>query len=188
VIFTSDNGPTSVGSTTPYRGLKGDMYEGGIRVPFIARWPGHIGEGTVSDQFCSTLDLFPTISALAGAVSDPGVILDGHDIWPVMTQMAESLRGEQFWELRGARAARVDTWKWILKAPRFTIPSEYAVGELYDLSNDPGEQHDLAAENPEMLRMVRERWESWMDEVASSEPRGPFSHTYFDLLGYPGQP
>ena len=188
VIVTSDNGPTSVGRATPFRGQKGDMYEGGIRVPFIARWPGWIGEGTTSDEFCSTLDLFPTISALAGARSNPDVILDGYDIWSVLTEMARSPRHEQYWELRGARAARVDNWKWVLESPRFTIPAEDAVGMLYDLSDDPSEQKDLAVENPEILRMVREKWESWMDEMASSEPRGPFSHSYFELLGYPRRP
>jgi arylsulfatase A-like enzyme len=185
VIFTSDNGPTSIGRSTPYRGTKGDMTEGGIRVPFIARWPGRIGAGTASDEFCSTLDLFPTIGYIAGARLDPANTLDGFDIWPVLAEQKKSARQEQFWELRGARAARVGKWKWILKSPRFTIPPAEAVGELYDLSQDPGEQTDLAAENPEVLEMVQERWALWMDEMASSEPRGPFSHSYFELLGFP---
>jgi arylsulfatase A-like enzyme len=185
VIFTSDNGPTSVGQTAPYRGTKGDMTEGGIRVPFIARWPTRIPAGTVSNEFCSTLDLFPTIQNIAGVRSDPAIILDGFDIWPVLAELRESPREEQFWELRGARAAHVGNWKWILESPRFRIPPADAEGELYDLSADPGEQENLAVKNPEVLRAVRERWESWMDEMSSSETRGPFSHSYFELLGYP---
>jgi len=187
VIFTSDNGPTSVGRAVPYRGTKGDMTEGGIRVPFIARWPGRIGGGTVSDEFCSTLDLFPTIRNIAGAGAESEIELDGFDILPVLAELKKSPRNEQFWELRGSRAARVGDWKWILASPRFEIPPEGAVGELYDLANDPGEQQDLAAENPEALKMVRERWDFWMDEMAASEPRGPFSQSYFTLLGYPRQ-
>jgi arylsulfatase A-like enzyme len=184
VIFTSDNGPTRLGETGGYRGLKGDLYEGGIRVPFIARWPGRIAEGTSSDEFCSTLDLFPTLQSIAGA-SFETIKLDGFNILPVLTEAARSPRERQFWELRGARAARVDNWKWILKSPRFAIPPIDAPGELFDLANDPGEQNDLAAERPEQLRMIREAWESWMDEIALSEPRGPFSHSYFELLGFP---
>jgi uncharacterized sulfatase len=185
VIFTSDNGPTRLGSAAPYRGTKGDVTEGGIRVPFIARWPGRIRAGVTSDEFCSTLDLFPTLRALSGAAADPSLVLDGYNILPVLTELAKSPRQEQFWELRGRRAAHVGRWKWVLESPRFTIPPEDAVGELYDLSVDPGEQNDLADEKPDVLKMVRERWESWMDEMARSEPRGPFSHDYFDLLGYP---
>jgi arylsulfatase A-like enzyme len=184
VIFTSDNGPTRVGETGGFRGRKGDMYEGGIRVPFIARWPGRISAGGISDEFCSTLDLFPTLQFLAGTTS--GVIeLDGYDIWPVLSENAHSDRDKQFWELRGARAARVNNWKWILRSPRFTIPPADAPGELYDISSDPGEQDNLAEKMPGELRMMREEWESWMDEMALSEPRGPFSRSYFELLGYP---
>jgi arylsulfatase A-like enzyme len=185
VIFTSDNGPTSVGRTTPYRGRKGELTEGGIRVPFIARWPGRIPEGTVSAEFCSTLDLFPTVAKIARARVDPAIVLDGFDIWPVLTELKPSPRNEQFWELRGARAARVGNWKWILESPRFTIPPAEGVGELYNLAQDPGEEENLAAENREVLDRIRERWDSWMDEMALSEPRGPFSQSYFTLLGYP---
>lgn len=185
VIFTSDNGPSGLGNAAPYRGTKGDVTEGGIRVPFIARWPGRIRAGVTSDEFCSTLDLFPTLRALSGAAADPSLVLDGYNILPVLTELAKSPRHEQFWELRGRRAAHVGRWKWVLESPRFTIPPEDAVGELYDLSVDPGEQNNLADEKPDVLKMIRERWESWMDEMARSEPRGPFSHDYFDLLGYP---
>ena len=185
VIFTSDNGPTGLGSASPYRGTKGDVTEGGIRVPFIARWPGKIRAGISSDEFTSTLDLFPTLRVLAGAAADPLIVLDGYNILPVLTELATSPRREQFWELRGRRAAHVGRWKWLLNSPRFTIPPEDAPGELYDLSTDPGERNNLADKNPEVLKMIRERWDSWMNEMARSEPRGPFSHHYFELLGYP---
>ena len=186
VIFASDNGTTSVGSNLPLRGLKGDMYEGGIRVPFIARWPGRIPKGAASGEFCSTLDMFPTLLHVAGEKPPAQTILDGSNILPVLTDRAPSPRKEQFWELRAARAARVGNWKWVLEARRFTPPPDDAPGELYDLSSDIGEKRNLAAEKPDVLREVRGRWVSWMNEMARSEPRGPFaSREYFRLLGFP---
>jgi arylsulfatase A-like enzyme len=185
VVFSSDNGATRVGRNTPMRGQKGDMYEGGIRIPFIARWPGRISSGIASDEFCGTLDLFRAFLSVAGADPSPEIKLDGYDILPVLTEQAASQRKEQCWELRGARAARVDNWKWVLRSRRYTVPPPDAPGELYDLSADLGEQHDLAAEKPEVLQMVQERWSSWMDEMARSEHRGPFSRDYFRILGYP---
>jgi arylsulfatase A-like enzyme len=186
VIFASDNGATSIGRNKPYRGLKGEMYEGGIRVPCIARWPGRIQPGGSSDEFASTLDMFPTFLRVAGAEPPPNLKLDGYDILPVLTRGGASPRREQFWELRGARAARVDDWKWVLETARGVLPSEGASGELYDLSTDPGEQRDLAKERPEVLKRVRERWRAWMNDMATAEPRGPFaSREYFRVLGFP---
>ncbi|MDA2937787.1 sulfatase-like hydrolase/transferase [Acidobacteria bacterium AH-259-A15] len=185
VIFTSDNGASTVGRNTPLRGSKGDMYEGGFRVPFIARWPGRIAKGKVSHEFCSTLDLFPAFLALAGVEPPEGLIVDGYNILPVLTDQAKSPRKEHFWELQGSRAARVGNWKWVLESPNWLAPPKDATGELFDLSADPSEEHDLAAKKPEVLKQLKARWESWMNEMANSEPRGPFSNTYFELLGFP---
>lgn len=185
VVFASDNGATKIGSNLPFRGFKGQMYEGGIRVPFIARWPGQIPEGESSDAFCSTMDLFRMFLEAAGArVSDaPG--FDGHECLNVLTRQASSPRKDHFWELRGSRAARAGHWKWVLHTDRYTVPPPEATGELYDLAADPGEQQDLAMSRPEILEMMQDRWAGWMDEMARSEHRGPFSRDYFRLLGFP---
>jgi len=186
VIFASDNGATSIGRNKPFRGWKGEMYEGGIRTPGIARWPGRIPKGVSCDEFCGTLDLFPSFVRLAGAAPARDVKLDGYDILPVLTEGARSARKEQFWELRGSRAARIDEWKWVLESKRGELPPDDAPGELFDLEVDPGETRNLADDKPEVLRMVRGRWIAWMNEMAKSEPRGPFSsREYFRVLGFP---
>jgi arylsulfatase A-like enzyme len=186
VVFSSDNGATAVGRNKPYRGGKGDMYEGGIRVPGIARWPGRVPNAASCNSFCGTLDLFPTFLKLAGAEPAKDAGLDGHDIVPVLTKGAPSTRKDQFWELRGSRGARIGDWKWVLHTKRGVLPPADAPGELYNLEADPGETRNLASDKADVLRMVRERWNEWMDEMAKSPPRGPFaSREYFRLLGFP---
>jgi arylsulfatase A-like enzyme len=178
VIFFSDNGGTGPGKRAnngPLREGKSSVFEGGIRVPFIARWPGHIPAGTVSDAFITSLDLFPTFIALAGAPR-PDVILDGFDIMAVLRGQAESPRKEMFWlHEHGAndivqRAARVGQWKWV-EAHR----NGQVKGGLFDLSVDIGEKHDLSRDKPEILKKVKARYDAWDWEMNHLlEPHGPF--------------
>ncbi len=181
VIFTTDQG---AGSNEPLRGGKGNFYEGGVRTPFVAKWPGHIPAGSVSDEFCSTLDLFPTFLSIAETNRPENVILDGFDMIPVLTQSGESMRNEHYWELRGKRGARVGKWKWVLETgERWVLPDD-DTGALFDLSEDIEEQQNLAEDRPEILRAIKAKWDNWMNEMVAAEPRGPFSKAYFDKLGY----
>ncbi|HKJ69884.1 MAG TPA: sulfatase-like hydrolase/transferase [bacterium] len=181
VMFTADQG---AGSNDPLRGGKGNFYEGGIRTPFVAKWPGHIPAGAVSDEFCSTLDLFPTFLSVAETQPPENIILDGYDILPVLTELGESMRNKQFWELRGKRGARIGQWKWVLDTEdRWVFPDD-ETGQLFDLSTDKEEQHNLATERPDVLKAIKAEWDNWMIEMAAAEPRGPFSKAYFDKLGY----
>ncbi|MBI4873026.1 MAG: sulfatase-like hydrolase/transferase [Acidobacteria bacterium] len=165
VIFTSDNGGSGPGHNGPLRGAKAQMFEGGIRVPVIARWPGRIPKGTVSKEFASTLEFFPTFLAAAGASPPPGVILDGFNLLPVLEGKAKSSRKEFFWQRRGDKAARVDQWKWV---------ESQKGGGLFDLASDLGEKTDLSASRPDVLRQVKARWAAWRKEMNQCEPRGPF--------------
>jgi len=165
IVFTSDNGGPGVGDNSPLRSGKGRMFEGGVRVPFIARWPGHIPAGTVSGEFCSTLELFPTFLAAAGAPPPEGVILDGFNMLPVLSGRAGSPRTELFWEWRYSKAARVGNFKWV-ESPKG--------GGLFDLAADIGERRDLSAEKPEVLHKLLSRWTTWKKEMDEAEPRGPF--------------
>jgi len=181
ILFISDNGG---GDVSPLRGGKGTMYEGGIRVPFLAKWPGRIPENVVSDEFCSTLDLFPTFVSIAGSKLPKNVIYDGYDIMSVLAHKQKSRRNKQFWELRGKRAARVGKWKWVMETKeRYSLPVQKNA-ELFDLSADISESKNLAQEKPDVLAEMQAHWESWIKEMAASEPRGPYSKAYFDLLGY----
>jgi arylsulfatase len=137
VFFTSDNGPTFAGgvdaeffeSAGPLRGLKQDLYEGGIRVPLIARWPGTVAAGTVSDHVSSFTDYLPTLTALAGASTPDNI--DGVSMLPTLEDRAEEQRQHEhlYWEYRGAQGVRLGDWKGF----RNSVTDEI---ELYDLSTD----------------------------------------------------
>jgi arylsulfatase A-like enzyme len=165
VVFLSDNGGAGNGGNAPLRGGKAAMFEGGIRVPFIARWPGKLPAGRVCDDFLSALELFPTLASAAGAELDRGVKLDGFDMLPVLQGAKHPARAEMFWQWRGERAARAGNWKWV---------EDGKGGGLFDLSADPAEARDLLKDRPEMASKVKDRFEAWRREMEAAEPRGPF--------------
>ena len=168
VMFTSDNGPHREGgadpaffkSSGPLRGIKRDLYEGGIRVPNIARWTGTIPAGRVSDHPWAHWDVLPTLADLARAKTPAG--LDG-------MSMRRALRGDRqpshpflYWEFheRGfQQAMRMGRWK----AVRLKTG---AALELYDLEADPGEQRDVAAAHPDVVRKMEMSLETARTESA----------------------
>lgn len=165
VLFLSDNGGSGNGGNAPLRGSKSTMWEGGLRVPFIAAWPGKLPAGKVTDEFLTSLELVPTLLSLTGAQPPQGVTLDGFDMLPVLQGKMASPRKEMFWQRRADKAARFENWKWV----------ESAKGSgLFDLSQDLGEKHDLSAEKPEVARDMRERFAAWRAAMDATEPRGPF--------------
>ncbi|HRH98300.1 MAG TPA: sulfatase-like hydrolase/transferase, partial [Prosthecobacter sp.] len=158
-------GGSGNGGNAPLKGSKSTMWEGGLRVPFIARWPGKLPAGKVTDEFLTSLEFVPTLLAAAGTQGPEGVKLDGFDMLPILRGEAKSPRREMFWQRRGDKAARFQNWKWL----------ESAKGNgLYDVSTDIGETHDLTAEKPEIATMMRERFAAWRAEMDATEPRGPF--------------
>lgn len=164
-LFMSDNGGSGNGGNAPLKGSKSTMWEGGLRVPFIARWPDKLPAGKVTDEFLTSLELVPTLLAVVGFNAPAGVKLDGFDMLPVLRGEAKSSRNEMFWQRRADKAARVGNWKWL----------ESAKGSgLYDLSTDIGETRDLSREKPEVVKMMQEKFTRWQNEMDASEPRGPF--------------
>ncbi len=159
VLFTSDNGPTFNGgtdseffaSTAGLRGLKGSLYEGGLRVPLLARWPGRVAAGTTSALPCGFQDLLPTLAELVGAPRPHGV--DGKSFLP--TLLGEDWRQRPhrpfYWELGRQQALLVGDWKLVRRSTKDGLQEE-----LYDLAADPAESRDLAAERPEVLGRLRE--------------------------------
>ncbi len=165
VLFLSDNGGSGNGGNAPLKGSKSTMWEGGLRVPFLIRWPGRVPAGVVTGEFLTTLEIVPTLLAATGAPAPDGVVLDGFDMLPVLRGEKPSPRTEMFWQRRGDKAARVENWKWV----------ESSKGNgLFDLSHDAGEEHDLSSEKPEILKMMEERFARWRQEMDETEPRGPF--------------
>lgn len=165
VLFMSDNGGSGNGGNAPLRGSKSTMWEGGLRVPFIMRWPGKVPAGKVTDEFLTTLEIVPTLLAATGAAAPPGVTLDGFDMLPVLRSEKPSARTEMFWQRRADKAARVGHWKWL----------DSAKGKgLYDLATDPGETQDLSQENPAVVKLMQTRFAAWKKAMDATEPRGPF--------------
>ena len=165
LLFLSDNGGSGNGGNAPLRGAKSSMWEGGLRVPFIANWPGKLPAGRVTDEFLTGLEILPTLLAATGATAPPGLKLDGHDMLPVLRGEAKSPREAMFWQRRSDKAARVGKWKWIESTKG---------GGLFDLEADPAEKHDLSREKPEMAQKLKTQFEAWRAEMDASEPRGPF--------------
>lgn len=159
VLFSSDNGPHMEGGADPdyfnsngiYKGFKRDLYEGGIRVPFLVRWPGQVPAGTVSEQVGAFWDLFPSFAELAG-VSCPDY-LDGISLVPSFLEDGKQKQHAylywEFHERKGRVAIRKGDWKGI----RYDL-NDNPDGplELYDLKSDPGEENNVADQNPELVK------------------------------------
>lgn len=167
VIFLSDNGGSGGADNSPLRGHKGQTWEGGIRVPCLVRWPaGGVPDGKVCDEFLSSLELLPSLAVATGASVPQDIVLDGYDWWPALRGDADSPRREMFWKRRDLTAARIGDWKWV----------DMGEGKegLFDLAGDPGETTDLSADQPQQLKLLRGRYQAWLDEMDAAEPRGPF--------------
>ena len=165
VIFVSDNGAGGGGDSGPLRGRKGQMFEGGVRVPFLIRWPGQIEPGTVCGEFLSALEVFPTLVRAAGADLPEGIELDGFDMLPVVQGRRETQRDSMFWERQGEYGARLGKWK--------LVSSRRGSG-LFDLSEDIGESRDLREKLPAVRKRVQDRYEEWVKAMRDAQPRGPF--------------
>ena len=166
VFFTSDNGPHQEGgadpeffnSNGPLKGMKRELYEGGIRVPTIAWWPGTIQVGAESDHISAFWDFLPTACEIADIPIN--FRTDGISYLPAMTGGMQRQHEFLYWEFmeRGGRqAVRQDNWK----AVRYNMSDDpNAPLELYDLSNDIGEEHDLATEHPAAVEAIKSLMEA----------------------------
>jgi len=175
VFFASDNGagypPKFFQSSGPLRGMKRDMYEGGLRSPSIARWPDRIKAGVVSEQVWAFWDLLPTLAELTGQKPPPN--LDGVSILPALLEGKAVEHPPLYFEFheRGFTvAARIGDWKAVRLGTKLPI-------ELYDMKSDAAEQHDMAAEHPdvvmrfeEFLRTARTESEVW--PIREDRPQG----------------
>jgi len=162
VFFTSDNGPHAEGgndpaffdSNGPLRGIKRDLYEGGIRVPLIVRWPGQIKAGNVSHLPSAFWDFLPTAADLAGAESPAGI--DGISYLPELLGKKQRNHEYLYWEFApqgGKQAVRMGNWKGV----RLNVHDDpNGPIELYDLDTDLGEQHNIAGDHPDIVAQIEE--------------------------------
>jgi arylsulfatase A-like enzyme len=169
VVFTSDNGPLlergeRLTTTEPLRGSKLELYEGGVRVPFLVRWPGHVPAGAASAVPVVSMDLYPTLLAIAG-VAPPGGPSDGLDLAPLFGGATALPRSRlHFFQphRESAAALRDGDWKLVHFFGRHS--------ELYDLARDPGERHDLAAAEPERARALERDLLAWIEASGAPLP------------------
>ena len=155
VIFTSDNGPHSEGghqhdyfdANGPLRGFKRDLYEGGIRAPTIAWWPGTIQAGTISNEPLAAYDWFPTACELAGLASPPGI--DGLSYAPTLLGKPQKSHEYLFWSYGAKKAVRKQNWKAV-------IPGKSKPLELYDVTKDIGETTNIAQQHPDVVAEMQQ--------------------------------
>ncbi len=172
IIWHSDNGGTTdarlagEGRTAEppcdngeLKGGKGSNYEGGTRVPALVNWPGHIKPGSEVKEMMHVVDMFPTLTKLAGAPQGEGKPLDGIDIWPALTEGKPVGREELVYNIEPFRAAvRKGDWKLVWKT---IVPSRI---ELFNIANDPNEQTNLADKQPDKVKELQARVEQLAGE------------------------
>ena len=184
VLFSSDNGPedifilnaghSGVGSTGPLRGRKRSLYEGGVRTPFIVRWPGRIPAGRIDDtSVVSAVDFMPTVCRVTGAAMPAGHISDGEDVSDILFGQTRARTRPLMWEWRFNIAGHVwnrspqlairdGDWKLLMNPDRSRI-------ELYDIPRDPMQVSNRAEKNPEVIAQLSEKVLAWKAQL----PPGP---------------
>jgi arylsulfatase A-like enzyme len=173
IFFASDNGPHNeggaraafFGSSGPLRGIKRDMYEGGIRVPMIVRWTGTIRPGQVSDFPWAFWDFLPTAAEIAGAKERVPLNIDGQSVLPTLLGKKQPPHEFFYWEFheKGSKqAVRMGDWKAVRLAMNQPV-------ELYDLRNDIGETRNVASEHPDVVAKI----EAYLKTARTDSPKWP---------------
>jgi arylsulfatase A-like enzyme len=204
VIFTSDNGPwigwvKDLTSAGPLRGSKGSTWEGGMRVPTVARWPGRIPAGTACDAVCGTIDLLPTFVKLAGGAVPEQPVIDGRDISGLLLGTSDQSPREShyYFSRQNLDAVRQGKWKLAVApqpermgkgAPQ--LPASMDKPRLYNLETDIGETTDVAAEHPEVVETLRGLAARMASELIDpqSPARRPAGHVEDPTTLYPVKP
>jgi arylsulfatase A-like enzyme len=203
VVFTTDNGPWLVkgadsGSAGPLRGGKGSTWEGGVRVPTIAWWPGKIAPGTSVDAIAGTIDLLPTAVSVAGGSVSPQPVIDGRDLSPLLLgKTKDSPRGVHYYfSGYNLQAVRQGPWKLAIKAQNETMgrdalpDANTSEPRLYNLDQEIGEKTNVASAHPEVVKTLSALAESMSGEIGGQNPtaRRPSGIVKNPSLLYPAEP
>jgi arylsulfatase A-like enzyme len=166
VVFMSDNGAIPVGRNAPLRGFKSSVWEGGIRMPCMARLPGVIRPGSTTTQVGLGMDWLPTILAAAGAQAPVGKKMDGMNLLPVLSGEKEPFSRVVFWRYKRLqarrKAVRCGDWKYVWETGK---------DELHNLADDPSESKDLLAARPEIAADLRKKLAAWEEDVQAPRLR-----------------
>jgi len=171
VIFASDNGGYN-GDNRPLRGFKGMLYEGGIRVPWIVRWPGTVQPGTTHSTPVISLDCYPTLLEAAGLPPTPGHPLDGKSLLPLLTQSPGFERDTLYFHYPNYAFHKQNRLGSAIREGDYKLIKNYDDDslELYDLRNDIGEKSNLAAQSPELAKRLAEKLDTWLRESDARLP------------------
>src|SRR5208282_4711223 len=180
VIFTSDNGGERYADTWPFTGRKTELLEGGLRIPAIVSWPGHIPAGRVSEQVTANMDWLPTLLAAAGTAPDPAYPSDGMNLLPHLTEGAAVLERKLFWRYKALwqRAARIGDWKY-LKILDNTF--------LFNVVDDPLERANMKERRKDIYDRLVGEWNAWnatmLPETATSFTENFTGADFADHIG-----
>ena len=166
VVFTSDNGGERYSYIWPFAFQKTFLWEGGIRVPAIVRWPGVIPDHRTTNQAAITMDWTATFLAVTGAKADPAYPLDGTNLIGVCTGEQAPFDRTLFWRTASYDAARMGNWKYLI---------ENNTEHLFDLSKDPGEKFELKEKEPAVFAKIQSAYKDWNQKVLprpAAAPRG----------------
>jgi arylsulfatase A-like enzyme len=164
VIFCSDNGATTLGSNGALRGFKATNFEGGHRVPCVVQWPGHIDAGNESTQLMVSMDLFPTLSGMAGVKLPKRLKLDGIDLSEIILAKKESIERSMVWNGTTIRRGR---WKFMASQKGLAVDS------LFDLSAEVDESTNLINRYPDIAQSFRRELELWINDMDKTEMPQP---------------
>ncbi|WP_339729008.1 sulfatase [uncultured Gimesia sp.] len=167
IIFLSDNGANKKGSNGKLRGFKGNVWEGGHRVPAIACWPGRITAGSVCEETVISIDLMPTILELAQATLPDDHQLDGVSLVHLLKEQQKLKPRSVFWDYNGRSAVRQGPWKLVLNQ------NHKAPVELFNLQDDLAESNNLAVKNPERVQQMQAAFADWKKEVTQTATLQP---------------
>ena len=177
VLFMVDNGPNGRRFVGGMRGMKSEVYEGGIRSPLLAHWPGRLEAGHDDDRVTAHIDLMPTILEACGVAPPEDLTLDGRSAWPLLTGAAtdwddrtlyiQAHRGNQPVRYHNF-AARNQRWKLVHATGFGSETMKDRPFELYDMQADPLELSDVAAEHPEVVERMKREYDAWFDDVGST--------------------
>jgi arylsulfatase A-like enzyme len=202
VLFTSDNGGTPRSVNAPLRGFKASTWEGGMRVPTIAWWPGQIPAGTSTDEITSMMDVLPTFAALAGGKL-PGRRIDGKNLWPMLKGDSARSPHDSFYYFRGLQLEAVRQGRWKLQIAGGNLPNGTAkkantkaatepFPRLYDLEADVGESQNMAPNHPDVVARLQQLAEAMQNDLGT-DGLGPACRTMgrvkepLPLIGHDGK-
>jgi arylsulfatase A-like enzyme len=182
VIFMTDNGPQQPRFNGVHRGLKGSVYDGGIHVPCFVRWPTRLKAGHAVRQIAAHIDIAPTLLAACGLEAPKDVRIDGRNLLPLLEQKVDEWgdRNLFFQWHRGDVPERYRAFA--VRGERFKLVQAVGAGEkaaepfrfeLFDMAADPGEKHDIAAEEPEIVQQMKAAYDRWFDDVSRTRGYEP---------------